>query len=415
MAVMKSSLYVFGTDLVHEGYDTVLGNLVDRAGVDAVSLSATYHDARDVFPHNPVHRVYRHEGDITWFIPRPHTYPSGFVAPLAADAGGVDVLAELCERAARRDVEVQAWTIFTHNSRLAGSNPDCATRNAYGDAYLTDLCPANPKVREYAVALCEDICRYPVTRVLAESLHYRPFEHGEHHERYLVPIPQTARTLLALCFCVHCRQAGDAAGLDTDHLSAEIRSALAPVLAGDPVSVTDDLVLPDALRAELDAYVLVRQRVVTTLASEVRQVAGGAAVELSFIDHAGAMPHVMLGATADDSPTVSAHKLGVDPSGVAKASDELVVLGYLDTPERLAAALRAYREELGPNAPLACALRPLLPDCSNSENLAAKVAAARAANVQRVDFYHYAMAPLNRLDWIAAALAGSTGASISGS
>jgi hypothetical protein len=44
---MKASMFVFGTDLVHEGFDTVLGNLADRAGVQAVSLSATYHNARD--------------------------------------------------------------------------------------------------------------------------------------------------------------------------------------------------------------------------------------------------------------------------------------------------------------------------------------------------------------------------------
>jgi hypothetical protein len=58
----------------------------------------------------------------------------------------------------------------------------------------------------------------------------------------------------------------------------------------------------------------------------------------------------------------------------------------------------------GPETPLSCALRPLLPDCASSANLAAKVAAARDAGARRVDFYHYALGPLDRLDWIAAAL-----------
>lgn len=78
---MKASMFVFGTDLVHEGYDNVLGNLADRAGVQAVSVSATYHNARDVFPHNPVHRVYRHEGDISWFVPRAAPIPPGWCRP----------------------------------------------------------------------------------------------------------------------------------------------------------------------------------------------------------------------------------------------------------------------------------------------------------------------------------------------
>ena len=108
---------------------------------------------------------------------------------------------------------VTAWTIFTHNSVLATAHPDCATRNVYGDPYLTDLCPANPRVRAYCRELASDIAqRYPVQRLLAESLHYRPLEHGEHHERYLIPLPPEARTLTSLCFCPHCRVAGQRAG-----------------------------------------------------------------------------------------------------------------------------------------------------------------------------------------------------------
>jgi hypothetical protein len=80
------------------------------------------------------------------------------------------------------------------------------------------------------------------------------------------------------------------------------------------------------------------------------------------------------------------------------------VLGYVDTPQRLAAMLASYRRVLGAKARLAVALRPLLPDCQSAADFAAKVAVARAAGVEQLDFYHYAMMPLNRLDWIRAAL-----------
>ncbi|HET6504522.1 MAG TPA: hypothetical protein VFG87_27550 [Amycolatopsis sp.] len=395
---MKASLFVFGTDLVHEGYDTVLGNLADRAGVQAVSLSATYHNARDVFPHNPKHRVYRHEGDIAWFVPRPATYPAGMVPPLAEDADGVDVLAELGRRAPRRGLEVQAWTIFTHNSRVGATNPDCTVRNVYGDTSRGDLCPANPKVREYFLALAADICRYPVTRLLAECLHYRPFEHGEHHERYLIDLPAAARTLLGLCFCPHCRHAGAAAGVDVDGLAAGIRQALEPVWAGAAMPALE----PAAAR-ELDGYLTARETTVANVTKDVRAVVSAAGVELGFIDHAGAMAQVMTGTPADESPLVPARKLGVAPDRVAAEADELAVLGYAATPERVASMLTAYRDKIG-RTPLAVALRPLLPDCATPGNLAAKVKAVKDSGAHRVDFYHYAMAPLDRLDWIAAAL-----------
>ena len=57
LLAMETSLFAFATDLHDEGLDTVLGNLQDRAGVDGLTLAVAYHDARDLFPHNPVHKV----------------------------------------------------------------------------------------------------------------------------------------------------------------------------------------------------------------------------------------------------------------------------------------------------------------------------------------------------------------------
>ncbi len=56
---MESSVLAFATDLLDEGADTFFGNLTDRAGVGGVTLASVYHEARDVFPHNP-RRVIRY-------------------------------------------------------------------------------------------------------------------------------------------------------------------------------------------------------------------------------------------------------------------------------------------------------------------------------------------------------------------
>ena len=44
------------------------------------------------------------------------------------------------------------------------------------------------------------------------------------------------------------------------------------------------------------------------------------------------------------------------------------------------------------------------PDCGGPDNLRAKVAAARAADIARLGLYHYGLMPLPGLDWITAAL-----------
>jgi hypothetical protein len=407
MRSIKASAYVFGTDLLCEGYDIVLDNLQQRAGLDGVALAATYHDARDVFPHNPRHRVYRHEGDVAWFMPRLGQYESGLAPRVASAAGNADVLATLCEHAGRRGMAVDAWTIFLHNSMLATEHPDCATRNVYGDPYLSDLCPANPHVRAYCRELAKDIAHYPVRSLVAESLHYRPLEHGEHHERYLIDLPAEARTLMGLCFCDHCRVAARKDGVDVDALASAVRDALAPGWAGQWPQGNTAPLLGQSARDELAAFVRVRVDVVTSLVAEVRQAMAGSGVSLYFMDHAGAMSHVMLGTSADDDVMLSSRKLGIDIKAVAAVCDEVGMLGYVDTPQRLRKMLESYVAALGEGSNFSVALRPLLPDCRSEENFAQKLAAVLDSPAAGVSFYHYAMMPLNRLDWIRHALTHS--------
>jgi hypothetical protein len=50
----------------------------------------------------------------------------------------------------------------THSTVQASANLDCAVQNAFGDAYITTLCPANPDVRAYLCALNGELNRYDV-------------------------------------------------------------------------------------------------------------------------------------------------------------------------------------------------------------------------------------------------------------
>ncbi len=392
-------MFVFGVDLIDEGIDTVLANLRDRATLDAVSLSATYHDARDVFPHNPRRTVYRHEGDVAWFEPRPSLYPEGYAPPAASDAAESDVLGDLCSSAERRDMDVHAWTIYAHNSRLSFAYPSSTTVNVFGDRIFGDLCPANPRVQEYFLALTADVCRYPIQRLMVEALHFRPFEHGDHHERCFVDLSAAQRALLGLCFCVHCKKGAVAAGVDVENLSRSVVSLLKIAL--------DDSSPEGAWNADLvsglAAYTRFRESVVTEIAAKVQSVASHQNVSMTFIDHGGAMPHVMKGLREHDTPLLLSSRLGIDPARVSERADEYGILGYRETPQELQQLAGLYQEVVGSRS-MSMAIRPMAPDCTDPNNLADKVSGASAAGIRRVDFYHYALMPLNRLDWIAGAL-----------
>ena len=182
---------------------------LQAAGLDGVSMAAAYHHSRDVFPHNPRHKVVYLEGGTTYFHPDLARYAGTRLKPKAAGmAAEDDPLATLVAAANRRRMHVAAWTVFLHNTRLAFAEPDCAPLTAFGDRLLNCLCPAHPDVRAYATALAGDVARYGVATIKLEALSYMPFDHGYHHERSFVRLSPTLRFLLGVCFCAHCLHAG---------------------------------------------------------------------------------------------------------------------------------------------------------------------------------------------------------------
>ncbi|MFD0663587.1 hypothetical protein [Thermocatellispora tengchongensis] len=228
---MEVSIFCGALDLAGEGVGTVLANVRERAGVERIAPAAAYHNARDLLPHNPLRRVATGGAGVC-FAPEPGRYPDPALRPRpSAFAMGRDLLGEVCERAGEYGVAVDAWVVYLHDDGHAPDRPGIV-RNLYGDPYPHVLCPADPGVRAYAVALTEDVCRYPVGTLLAEAPHWLPFEHGYGHERRSVPLDATALLLLGLCFCRHCREAAAGRGVPVRDLLAAARTHVEACLTG---------------------------------------------------------------------------------------------------------------------------------------------------------------------------------------
>ena len=227
-------MLTFATDLHDEGLDAVLGNVQERAGVDGVTMAVAYHDARDLFPHNPVHKVRYLEGGAVFFRPDGLATRGLLLQPRVAElARTSDPLGDLCAAAGERGMDVNAWAVFLHSDRLGFAHPECATQNAFGDRYLTDLCPSNPEVRAYACALASDVARYGVSTIFAESLHFHGLAHGYHHERYFEELGAVGIYLLGLCFCAHCLDAAHRPGSTAERVHRSVRDELQRRFASD--------------------------------------------------------------------------------------------------------------------------------------------------------------------------------------
>jgi hypothetical protein len=386
---VDTSIFCFATDVADEGIGKVLDNVQRRGGLDGLTVAAAYHEGRDVFPHNPVHKVRFLEGGAVFFEPGRALRDVRLQPPVSSAAR---VLPELVAAAERRGTPVRAWTVFLHNGALAAAHPDCAPENAFGDRYVTELCPAHPDVRAFAAALAADVARLGVVTICSESLHYHALEHGYAHERYFLPLGPRVRYLLGLCFCAHCLGAARASGVDAERVRSSARAEIERVFAG-AAEESEEL----SLDGELDAYASARETVVTSLVETVAEAAGETPLE--FIEISGAVKGYADGRpTGPPSPAI-AWQLGVDVAAVARACDGIEAIGYAADPERIRGDLAAYGD-----AAVSVILRPTPPDCDSPENLHAKVALAREHGLRRTDFYHYGFMRLDALDWIRAAL-----------
>ena len=166
--------------------------------------------------------------------------------------------------------------------------------NAFGDRYVTELCPANPDARAYARALAADIAALGVAGICSEALHYLGLKHGYAHERYFVPLSARVRYLLGLCFCEHCLAAANGAGVDGDAVRREARKTIERAFAGENAGG----------EPERDDYARVREQIVSSLVAEVAEAAGETPFE--FIELSGAVKGYADGRpTGDPSPTIA--------------------------------------------------------------------------------------------------------------
>lgn len=405
---MRTSAFCFAGDLADEGVPTVLDNIQHRAGLGGVTMAAAYHASRDLFPHARTRRLRYQPGGEIFFRPDPACWRRLALQPRPSRlVGEGDPLAELVAAADERGLSVQAWTVFLHVDWTEDGDPRFAEQTCFGDPCLTQLCPANPDVRAYALALAQDLAGRGIASVLAESLHHHPLEHGAHHERYFVELGSVARLLFGLCFCPHCLDAAQRHGADPEELRARACAEVERALSGTAPQASSELSYDEAaalLGGQLGALLQSRCEVVATLAGELAEATRARGARLELLDGSGAVKGYATGRPEGDPAPSIAWRLGVDIAACARAGAAIGAIAYAADPARVELDLASYRA-LAPGVPMVAALRPVPPDCDSPENLAAKLRAAGAAGADRVDIYHYGLAPLTALDRVREALA----------
>lgn len=392
---MHASMWVYPWDLLDEGEDKVLTRL-SEVGLNSLSVAVSYHAGKFLRPHNPKGKVYFPEDGVVYFRPHLERYDATPIKPQpGALVEKADLFESLPARARDHGLNLVAWTVCLHNTRLGTKYPDYTVRNAFGDAYPYNLCPSRPEVREYVKALVADISSHGgLYAVELETPGFLEFEHGCHHEMYGLELSSLASFLLSLCFCKGCVRSAHARGIDAEAVRMQVRDLLTDYFESDgPTQQTEDVDFVQSLspESELHKYLALRCSLVTDVVKGAKE-AVSPEVKLFVIP-------------ALSKPCSLAWREGAELAALAEHVDAIEVVSYLPQIADVRADVGMARRIIGEEAKLHVGLRPSYPDTISVHQLAEKVKAAKVSGADGLSFYNYGHMRLADLRWIQEALA----------
>jgi hypothetical protein len=237
---MRSQAFAYPWDVVG---DPAAAERIAGLGVDGVTLASAYHSTRALTPRHPGHRivtaehaaVYYPVDEARWRGRALRPYPAGAWAGGGDAAAGADSFGEAAEALRAAGLDVHAWVVLAHNSRLGAEHPESAVRNAYGDRYGWAPCVGRAEVREYLVGLAAEAAVRPgASGVELESCGWYGVAHLHAHDKIGgVPLDGAAAYAMSLCFCEACAAGYSALGAEPGALAERVRAALAPVWGGE--------------------------------------------------------------------------------------------------------------------------------------------------------------------------------------
>ncbi|MFL0712880.1 MAG: hypothetical protein ACJLS2_09935 [Microcella pacifica] len=294
-----------------------------------------------------------------------------------------------CSRASTTPYAWRSWTVFLHNTSLGEEHPELASVTCFGDALLSNICPLNPDVGEYATALADDISARGLD-IVAEALSGQTFAHGHHHERSFSPVGELAEAILGICFCSNCAAAAEARDIDVERLAASARNLVQDAYGGASPAPATRNELGEALGSDVFGYLTARETGVAELTGRVAAVVRTNGRRLSFMDLTGAALGYGDGNPTGAPAAEQAWRLAIDPAKTAAECDSYSILGYASDIARFENDVASYRDRIA-DTPLRVILRPGYPDTDSAEHLAHKVDACFRGGADQVDFYNYGM------------------------
>jgi len=384
MSNIHTTMWTYPWDLNDEGYHTVLSTLKNDVGLNAINLASAYHTFDMLRPHLPKNNHLQMTQAATYFQPQLDLYNSTCIKPPTSTWMSQDNWwQKATEEATRLNLDINSWTVFFHNSNLAQQHPTCAIERCTGDLSTSALCPANPNVRAYAIALSQDLVQnYGIKMLECESLDYAGWGHSHYHLKHGVPFGPGGHYLYALCFCPSCQNKAMEANIDITRLREQVTQKIHTLFTtGQSIDTSPEELAQEM--PELTAFNHMRENVVTSLVYDIKNAIH---IPLSFI---------LMG-----NPIIS----GANAQAIVEVADSVEILSYTSNPKQTRQAISTHLPHLKSPDQLIVGLQAYPPASPNAETLCQNVNTAQKLGITKFAFYNYGIMPTPSLDWVKQAI-----------
>lgn len=397
MSTPEFSMWVYPWDIRADGIEETVKRCKEEFGLTSISLTCSYHSGKFLLPHRDTVRVYMPEPGAIYFTPDLSLYAGTTLKPRVASlVTEGDVLEQTAIACGKHGLGLRAWTVATHGSHQGTEHPECLQVNAFGDRYPYTVCPSNPNVRGYVVALVRDlVSRGFFLAIDLESPGFALFTHWHHHELTGLSYGLYEELLMSLCFCEYCNARAKDRGIDVASLQRKVATSLLrrfnsdtywPSAARDNLDELFSLVISDP---DMYEFLRVRNDTVTSLVDQVKKEA-----------FAGSSTRLAVTATTFSKPSANAWLEGEDLRALAWVADEIIALAYFPELERVLADADFCLSLAKDPSQIVLGLSLLVEGTPSLENVLAKIRAAAERGVSKYSFYNYGFIGEGRRSWL---------------
>lgn len=398
---MELALYAHPFDLEALAGHGGLSRVRDL-GVGEITLATSYHDGRWLMPWHPDGRVRFLEDGTVHFRPGSGYGDLRPQASTSVPPSGPSPLERLCAEAPRFGLRVRAWNVFLHNSRLGAAHPELCVENAFGDRYSYALCPAQPAVQQYVLAMVRDLAAHRgLGSIEFEALGWMGWKHSSHHDKASFTPRGLLDYALSVCFCTACetriRDAGGSPERSRTWARDLVRTAIEQADAMAPPAVPDRV---DPVKWEAGDPV---HRAAEDATWSVRSARIGVLGELGRAIQQALPATLTRAVQVHPNPLFTGSQLPVVQTEGLLA-DEHVITAYGEGPAAIGTLLGSGGMLPSDQGRKRLSIWPKAPQFGSDEDLIKVRALAESHGIKTIAVYHLGLLPWRTLERVARVL-----------